>query len=174
MESQWQADRAALRDLLLTRPDLPLTEMAVLLKRCYSWVKRWAKRLGEASPTDEAVLHSRSRARKTPFPDWDAEVLQRLEEIRLAPPNTVHRTPGPKMILSFLHQDEALQQRGCVLPQVASTIWKLLHRLGFLSAKPPRTHEVEPPCEPLEEIQVDAQRRQQRSTRSPGQATACD
>src|SRR5689334_25196347 len=122
MEAQWQADRAALRDLLLTRPDLSLNEMATLLKRSYSWAKRWAKRLREASPTDQAVLRSRSRARKTPVPDWDPEVLQRIEAIRLAPPSNLHRTPGPKTILYFLQRDQTLQQHTCQIPRAPSTI----------------------------------------------------
>lgn len=66
MEAQWQADRAALRDLLRTRPDLSLKDMARCLHRSYSWVKEWSKRLASAPPHDLEVLHSRSRARHTP------------------------------------------------------------------------------------------------------------
>lgn len=155
MEMQWQADRSALRELQQSRPDLSLKEMAVLLKRSYSWAKRWSKRLQQAPPTDLAVLHSRSRARKTSPPDWDAQVLQRLEEIRQHPPANLQRTPGPKTILYYLQHDPHLQQLGCRLPQAASTVWKLLHRLGLLTPTSKRQHEPEPPCVPLEEVQVD-------------------
>jgi hypothetical protein len=155
MEMQWQADRSALRELQQSRSDLSLKDMAVLLKRSYSWAKRWSKRLLQASPTDLAVLHSRSRARKTPPPDWDAQVLQRIEEIRLHPPANLQRIPGPKTILYFLQHDPLLLQLGCPLPQAASTVWKLLHRLGLLTPPSKREHEPEPPCAPLEEVQVD-------------------
>lgn len=96
MEAQWQADRAALRDLLHTRPDLSLKEMARRLNRSYSWVKYWAKRLASAHPDDLEVLQSRSRARHTPYEEWDPLVLRRLEQLRLFPPEGLQRTPGPR------------------------------------------------------------------------------
>jgi hypothetical protein len=40
MEAEWQADRSALRDLLHTRPDLSLKEIARRLKRSYTWTVR--------------------------------------------------------------------------------------------------------------------------------------
>jgi hypothetical protein len=99
MEAEWQADRARLRDLIRTRPDLSLKQIAVEIGRSYSWTKKWAKRLSHAPPNDLEVLHSRSRARKTPPPDWDPLVLRRVEQIRLFPPEGLQRTPGPKAIL---------------------------------------------------------------------------
>ncbi len=75
MEAQWQADRAALRDLLLTRPDLTLKATVARLGRSYNWGKKWAKRLAQTSVDDLSVLHSQSRARKTPFPGWDPLVV---------------------------------------------------------------------------------------------------
>jgi hypothetical protein len=157
MEMQWQADRSALRELLQSRSDLSLKDMATLLKRSYSWAKRWAKRLQQAPPTDLAVLCSHSRARKTPPPDWDAQVLQRIEEIREHPPANLQRVPGPKTILYYLQHDPSLQQLGYPLPQAASTVWRLLHRPGLLTPASQRKHEPEPLCAPLEEVQVDAQ-----------------
>lgn len=94
MEAVWQADRSALRDLLHTRPDLSLKEMARRLNRSYTWVKDWAKRLAQAPPNDWDVLNSRSRARHTPAPEWDPLVLRRLEQLRLPPPEGLQRTPG--------------------------------------------------------------------------------
>jgi hypothetical protein len=46
MEAQWQADRAALRDLLDTRPDLTLKAIVTQLGRSYSWGKKWARATG--------------------------------------------------------------------------------------------------------------------------------
>lgn len=155
MEAQWQADRAALRDLLRTRPDLSLKQMAHHLNRSYSWVKDWAKRLACAPPDDLAVLQSRSRARHTPYQEWDPLVLRRLEHLRLFPPEGLQRTPGPKALLYYLPRDEELQQKGCRLPQSTRTVWKLLKRLGLIAETFAIAHKEEPPREPLEEVQVD-------------------
>src|SRR5260370_22379017 len=126
MEAQWQADRSAFRDLLSTRPDLTLKEMAQRLGRSYSWAKKWSKRLAQASADDVSVLHSQSRARHTPFPTWDPLVLTRLEQIRLLPPDGLQRTPGPKAILYSLPRDPDLLNQAVLLPSSASTVWEVL------------------------------------------------
>jgi transposase InsO family protein len=155
MEAQWQADRSALRDLLQTRPDLTLKEMAKRVGRSYGWAKKWAKRLSAASPDDLAVLVSHSRAHKTPYPTWDALVKRRIEQIRLLPPEGLQRTPGPKAIAYYLPRDAELQARGCQLPRSTSTIWKLLTQLGLIATDSSVKHRQEPLHEPLEEVQVD-------------------
>ncbi len=102
MEAEWQADRSSLRELIQSRPDLSLKQMAVRLKRSYAWAKKGAKRLATAPPDDMEILHSRSRARKTPFPEWNPLVLRCIEQIRHIPPEGLQRTPGPKAILYYL------------------------------------------------------------------------
>ncbi|HLZ58106.1 MAG TPA: hypothetical protein VKR06_14290, partial [Ktedonosporobacter sp.] len=67
------------------------------------------------------------------------------------------RTPGPKAILYYLPRDQELVERGCRLPRSTSTLWKRLRKLGLLMADPVVKHRPEPPREPLEEVQVDAQ-----------------
>src|SRR5258708_5263426 len=99
MEAQWQADRSALRDLLRSRPDLTLKQMAALLGRSSDWARKWVRRLATAPPDDVQVLSWQSRARKTPPPTWDALVLRRIEQIRLHPPEGLQRIPGPKALL---------------------------------------------------------------------------
>ena len=94
MEAEWQADRSLLRDLIRTRPDLSLKQIAAQIGRSYGWAKKWARRLAQAPPEDLEVLHSRSRARKTPAASWDPLVLRRVEQIRLLPPEGLQRTPG--------------------------------------------------------------------------------
>ena len=94
MEAEWQADRSLLRELIHSRADLSLKQIAAQIGRSYSWAKKWAKRLSLAPPEDLEVLHSRSRARKTPAPAWDPLVLRRVEQIRLFPPEGLQRTPG--------------------------------------------------------------------------------
>src|SRR5262245_17351396 len=132
MEAEWQADRALLRDLIRTRPDLSLKQIAARIGRSYSWAKEWARRLATAPPDDLEVLHSRSRARKTPAPGWDPLVLRRVEQIRLFPPEGLQRSPGPKTILYYLPRDEHLREQGCRLPRSTRTVWKLLRQLGLL------------------------------------------
>jgi transposase InsO family protein len=155
MEAEWQADRSLLRGLIHTRPDLSLKQIAAQIGRSYSWAKKWAKRLAQAPPEDLEVLHSRSRARKTPAPSWDPLVLRRVEQIRLLPPEGLQRTPGPKAILYYLPRDEQLRERGCRLPHSTRTVWKFLRQLGLLASDPVSKHEPLPLCQPLEEVQVD-------------------
>jgi len=155
VEAQWQADRSALRELLRSRPDLTLKQIAALVGRSYDWVRKWAKRLAAVPPDDVQVLSSRSRARKTPPPAWDALVLRRIEQMRLHPPEGLQRVPGPKALLYYLPRDAELQAHGCRLPRSTSTLWKLLTRLGLIATDAPAKHREEPLREPLEEVQVD-------------------
>ena len=148
MEAQWHADRSTLRALMHTRPDLPLTEMARRVGRSSPWAKKWAQRLRAAPPHDLAVLRSRSRAHTAPYPTWDPLVLRRIEQLRLHPPEGLHRVPGPKALLSYLPRDVALQASGCPLPRSTSTRWKLLTRLGLLVEKTAVKHREEPLCDP--------------------------
>jgi hypothetical protein len=56
------------------------------------------------------ALHSRSRARHTPPASIASQpaVVQRILEIRTAPPENLHRVPGKDTILYYLHRDPAL------------------------------------------------------------------
>jgi transposase InsO family protein len=155
MEAEWQADRSSLRELMQSRPDLSLKQMAALLGRSYAWAKKWARRLATAPPDDVEILRSRSRARKTPPPDWDPLVLRRVEQIRQFPPEGLQRTPGPQAILYYLPRDDQLRKLGCPLPRSTRTVWKLLRRLGLIVSNPPHKPHQEPLREPLDEVQVD-------------------
>lgn len=155
MEAEWQADRSFLRELIRTRPDLSLKQIAVRVGRSYSWAKKWARRLATAPPEDLAILHSRSRARKTPPSGWDPLVLRRVEQIRLFPPEGLQRTPGPKAIVYYLPRDDQIRKLDCRLPRSTRTVWKMLRQLGLLSKEQEKKHEPLPLCQPLEEVQVD-------------------
>lgn len=155
MEAEWQADRSSLRELIQSRPDLSLKQMAARLKRSYAWAKKWARRLATAPPDDVEILSSHSRARKTPFPEWDPLVLRRIEQMRLIPPEGLQRTPGPKAILYYLPRDDQLRMLDCSLPRSTRTVWKLLRHLGLLESAPPKKSEPEPLHAPLDEVQVD-------------------
>ena len=101
MEAVWYADRARLRSLARARADYTVADYAQALGRSASWVKKWLRRLGQAPRDDEAVLHSRSRARKRPPPSVAPPVVDRILEIRDAPPEHLRRVPGPPLFRPF-------------------------------------------------------------------------
>ena len=130
MEEQWLVDRTTLRTLLRTQPTWTIQDLAQAIGRSRSWVKKWRTRLRAAPPDDEAVLHSRSRARKHPPPPLDPRVIDRLLEIRDHPPEQLQRTPGPKTVLYYLARDPVLRALGLRLPRSTRTVWQILRRYG--------------------------------------------
>lgn len=91
MEEEWMRDRALLRDLLEQTPQASPQELALAIGRSVSWVKKWRKRLAEGDPSDLSVLCSRSRAHRAPYFRWDDRVIQRIVEMRFAPPENADR-----------------------------------------------------------------------------------
>lgn len=155
MEEQWIRDRARLRELLKEHPGWTKAQLAEELGYSVSWVKKWCKRLALADPYDMQVLLSRSRAHRSPYPSWDPRVEQRIVEMRLEPPEKLHRVPGPKALLYYLPRDPELKALGVPLPRSSRTVWKILRKNGCLLA--PFKAEKKPlePKEPLEEVQTD-------------------
>ena len=98
-QEHWLADRAMLQRLLQEHPEWSRQELAQRLGRSLGWVKKWKKRLREAPAGDASVLLGKPFGRKTPYPQTDAEVEQRILAIRDAPPEHLQRTPGPRAIL---------------------------------------------------------------------------
>jgi len=155
MEEEWMRDRALLRDLLQKSPQASPQELAQATGRSMSWVKKWRKRFAEEDPHDPSVLCSRSRAHHAPYFRWDVRVIQRIVEMRFAPPENLKRVPGPRALLYYLPRDPALQGAQVALPRSSRTIWKILHATGCLvprSKEPPHPNELR---QPLEEIQMD-------------------
>jgi transposase InsO family protein len=155
MEEEWMRDRALLSDLLQKTPQASPRELAQATGRSISWVKKWRKRLTEGEPHDPLVLCSRSRAHHAPYFRWAARVIQRIVEMRFAPPENLQRVPGPRALLYYLPRDPELQAAQLSLPRSSRTIWKILHMMGCLlprSKEPPHPTELR---EPLEEIQMD-------------------
>jgi integrase-like protein len=155
MEEEWYADRANLRLALRDQPDRPAPELAGQLGRSVSWVKKWRRRLREASPDDDRVLHGRSRARKRPPPALDRRVVDAILAIRDQPPANLQRIPGPKTILYFLHRDAELLAAGVPLPRSAATVWQVLRRHGRIPRGRPRVHEPLDRPPPLTSWQLD-------------------
>lgn len=156
-EAQLIAERATLRWLAEHHPDWTQRELATYLRRSVDWIKKWLKRLREADPHDVTVLHSRSRARKTPPPSLADQplVVQRILEIREAPPDNLQRIPGPEAILYYLHRDPLLQTAGVQLPRSQTTIWKILRTQGYMAQEHRRKSRPQDLKEPGEEVQFD-------------------
>lgn len=55
-------------------------------------------------------------------------VVQRMLEIRAAPPENLQRVRGPVAILSYVHCDPTLQGAGARLPHSWTTFWKILRQ----------------------------------------------
>ncbi len=155
MEAQWVAQRAALRHLALQHPEWTRPQFAAALGVSVSFVKKWLKRFREADPNDLQVLFSRSRARHTLPPPPDLRLVQRVIEIRIAPPENLQRTPGPRTILYYLKRDADLAAQGIVPPRSTRTIWKILRKLGLILDPVERLHKPLEPRGPLQEIQMD-------------------
>lgn len=155
MEEQWVIDRAQLRELIAKHPDWTKRQLAEVIGRSISWVKKWRRRFREAAPDDDSVLYGLSRARHNPPPSIAEEVVERILEIRDNPPENLSRTPGPKTILYYLHRDEPLKASGVYLPRSTSTIWAILDRHDRIWRPPQVEHtSVERP-EPMSSWQLD-------------------
>jgi hypothetical protein len=158
-EAQLIVERATLRWLAEHHPDWTQRELAAYLHRSVDWIKKWLKRLHKADPNDVTVLHSRSRARKTPPPSLAGQplVVQRILEIREAPPEDLQRLPGPEAILSYLSRDPLVQAAGVPLPRSPTTIWKILRSHGCIALDRRRKSRPQDLKDPGEEVQFDWQ-----------------
>ena len=78
MEAVYYAVRANLRRLMRLHPQWTHQQYAQAVGMSVGWVKKWKKRLQEAEPEDEQVLHSRSRARIHPPERIGQAVVDRI------------------------------------------------------------------------------------------------
>lgn len=155
MEAIWVGQRAHLRYLLLLHPDWTGQQLADAVGCSRSMVYKWRQRFAEAALDDTAVLFSRSRAPHRHPPCIDAQVKERIQQIRLEPPEGLQRTPGPVTISYYLQRDQALLATGKRLPRSTRTIWRILDEAGLIERDPLRRHLAHEPPEPMEEIQMD-------------------
>jgi hypothetical protein len=155
MEEQFYADRTYLRDLLKRHPEWTIAQHMAATGRSRSWVKKWRRRLQQAHPHDETILRGQSRARHTPPTSIHPEVVERILDIRDHPPPNLQRIPGPKAIIYYLQQDEALQAGGHHLPTSTRTVWAILTEHDRIVRAPKREHEpIERPA-PMRSWQID-------------------
>ena len=117
------------------------------------WVKQWKKRLQEADPEDPQVLHSRSRARTHPPARISEPVVERIIQMRDAPPEGLQRTPGPKAILYYLPRDPELQ--GERLPRSSRTIYHILQQAGRIAHRLPYRQEERARPAPMSRWELD-------------------
>ncbi len=140
----WVADRAQLQHLLHEHPEWTHKELAAWVGRSLGWVKKWVKRLRDAPANDISVLFGLPRGRRTPYPQIDPLVEERILAIRESPPEHLQRVPGPKAILYYLARDAELLEHALPLPRSTRTIWKVLRRHGCI------VRPVRLPPQPLE------------------------
>ena len=155
MEAVYYAARANLRRLLTQYPTWTHQQYAQAVGMSLGWVKQWLKRLREAPPDDEVVLHGQSRARKHPPERISEVVVERILQMRDQPPEHLGRTPGPKALLYYLPRDAELAASGLRLPRSSRTIYRLLREAGRIRRRLPHLQE---PCErpaPLSHWQLD-------------------
>jgi hypothetical protein len=156
MEVDWVCKRAHLRALLQLHPDWSKPQLADAVGCSKSLVTTWKKRFAEVDPHHVVVLFSRSRAPHHHPARLSEQVVERIIEMRLAPPDNLKRTPGPKALVYSLDRDEtdaACVACACPGPPAPS---------GRSSTRPdsssvPRSASV-PPCpwpELLQEVQMD-------------------
>jgi transposase InsO family protein len=100
-------------------------------------------------------LFGLSCRRKTPYPQTDSQIEERILAIRDEPPENLKRVPGPKAILYYLGRDAALQGHLASLPRSTRTIWKILRRNDRITISCRRRHEPMERSEPLTCWQVD-------------------
>ncbi len=157
LEADLMAKRATLRWLAQRHPYWTHQELAAALQMSRSWVSKWLHRLRQADPRDVMALHSRSRARHTPPASIASQpaVVQRILEIRIAPPENLHRIPGPEAILYYLHRDPSLKDAGVRLPRSQTPIWKILRQAGCIQEDRRRKPKPLELREPGEEVQFD-------------------
>ncbi len=98
--------RSALRSLERD-PSASPRELAQIIGRSLSWVKKWCKRLAKGDPHDSSLFCSHSRAHHTPYFHWDFHVIQRIVEMRLSPPENLNEQPALEAVMTFL------QKSGC-------------------------------------------------------------
>jgi hypothetical protein len=156
MEAVYYAARANLRRLLTHYPTWTRKQYAQAVGMSLGWVKKWSKRLREASPDDETVLQGQSRARKRPPERISEVVVDRILQMRDQPPEGLGRTPGPKALLYYLPRDAHLAASGERLPRSSRTIYRFLREAGRIRQRLPHLQEPTDRPAPLSQWQVDA------------------
>jgi len=151
------AKRATLRWLTECHPQWTHQELAAALGMSRFLREQVVPPIAPSRPQDVMVLHSRSRARQTPPASIASQlaIVQRILEIRSAPPENLHRVPGPEAILYSLHRDPTLKNAGLRLPHSQTPIGKIVRQAGCIALDSRQKPKPLEPRQPGEEVQFD-------------------
>ena len=135
METEWVIARLELYRLLRQHPEWSTSQLAATLGFSLSWVKKWRKRIREASAITLDTFRSHSRAPKQHPQQVHPVVRDAILNLR----DSLHelyggRLPGPKRILYHLHRDPVLSSR-YRLPTSTNTITRILHAGGRIAGR---------------------------------------
>jgi hypothetical protein len=84
METEWRIARAQLRTLLQENGQASHGELAEATGYSVSWVRKWRKRLAQASPGDAQVLNGQSHRPRHMPRQVTGEVEERIIALRVA------------------------------------------------------------------------------------------
>ncbi len=148
-----------LRDLLERAPHASPQELAQAIGRGVALGQGVAQATDEIRELhDPSVLCSSSRAHHAPYFRWDVRVLQKIEEMRFAPPENADRVClGHGRCSTTFPVTQRGSPHRSLCPAPAKRNGAILHATGCLvprSKEPPHPNELR---KPLEEIQMDAQ-----------------
>ena len=154
-EVELVVDRVRLYCLKEENPHWSKKELAKQMKRSVSWVGKWLKRYQDGAPNDPSIFLSRSRARKTANKKVLPAVEKAILEIRDHPLQSLHRIPGPKTILYYLHQQAKELGEAVYLPTSTATVWRILekHQRIYRPSRGKRVPQARP--EPMTHWQAD-------------------
>jgi hypothetical protein len=151
MEAHYIADRSLLLALVQQHPDWTNADLAQATGRSLGWVKKWKARFRAASNPVEAIWgHARTHQAGARFA---SVVVEQILAIRDAPPEHLHRRPGPRAILYYLARSPEVA--GERLPRSPRTIWKILHAGNRIASSRPHTPQPVSQPGPLVELQLD-------------------
>ncbi len=132
MVINWYSERSRLKWMREKHPDWSKKRLGEEMRRSYSWVKKWLKRIAgaEGEEEEEEVLKGQSRCPQKKPASIEPEVVKKILTIRDDPPEGLQRTPGPEAIKYYLHRDEELKEGGYYVPTSTATIWRILDENG--------------------------------------------
>ena len=136
METEWRLARERLRDLLREDAKHSHREVAEQLGYSVTWVRKWRRRLAQAAPEDEQVVHSQSHRPKTIARQVSAQVEERIIALRLTLSEQYNRQVGARTIAAYLQRETA--QLAGLVPTSSATIWRILRRRQCILTPQPR------------------------------------
>lgn len=154
-EDGWILERIKLYELMKQYPEWSLRRYARELKHDLQWVRRWAARIRAAPALTLDVFRSYSRAPHHAPPRIHEEAKKIVGALRQELSEQFHRRAGAKTILYGLRQYAQKHVPPFALPKACSTITRILHELGWITAPRPVMHEPLDLPPPMEEWEMD-------------------